>query len=492
MKYQFSFRQVLMFAVCGLLLVTLLIVMLFGQLFMERVFITQKQTELIAAFNSLNTRGLDDSGLLEELETANLLITAIDGDTNDVLYSTRPILSNEEYWIAEITLGEVAQALVAAGEEKYYVSITEDYRDFASASNVVVNRWITLNGMLDTGTAIAIETPSQPISEVANLALSFFMLVSLAAMAIGVVLMLWLSPKLSGSVNEMSKAAKLMANQDFSTKCNTNVAVEEYAELAESINRMSDEMQKYVSDLKEANTNLKQDIVEKERLEQARKTLFSNLSHDLKTPIAIISGYAEGLKGGMAQTPEAITEYCDIISDEADRMQNIIVRMLELNRLQSGSIPLEYEDFDICETMDYLISTFALYAESQNVTVEKDYPESIYVNSDYTSVEQTLTNLLQNAISHNIDGGNVRITISVVGKQMLLAMYNTCEPISKDELPKLWDSFYRADKSRTRSGGESGLGLAIVKGNMELLQMPYGARLESGGIVFWIQLPLAQ
>ena len=221
MKYQFSFRQVLMFAVCGLLLVTLLIVMLFGQLFMERVFITQKQTELIAAFNSLNTRGLDDSGLLEELETANLLITAIDGDTNDVLYSTRPILSNEEYWIAEITLGEVAQALAAAGEEKYYVSITEDYRDFASASNVVVNRWITLNGMLDTGTAIAIETPSQPISEVANLALSFFMLVSLAAMAIGVVLMLWLSPKLSGSVNEMSKAAKLMANQDFSTKCNT-------------------------------------------------------------------------------------------------------------------------------------------------------------------------------------------------------------------------------------------------------------------------------
>jgi len=194
----------------------------------------------------------------------------------------------------------------------------------------------------------------------------------------------------------------------------------------------------------------------------------------------------------MAQTPEAITEYCDIISDEADRMQNIIVRMLELNRLQSGSIPLEYEDFDICETMDYLISTFALYAEGQNVTVEKNYPESIYVNSDYTSVEQTLTNLLQNAISHNIDGGRIKVTISSVGHQMLLSIFNTCEPISKDELPKLWDSFYRTDKSRTRSGGESGLGLAIVKGNMELLQMPYGVRLEPGGIVFWLQLPLAE
>lgn len=492
MKYQFSFRQVLMIAVCGLLFLTLLIVMLFGQLFMERVFITQKQTELIAAFNSINERGLEDASLLEELETANLLITAINTETSDILYSTRPILSNEEYWMAEISLDEVAKALAVAGDENYYVSITEDFRDFATASNVVVNRWITLGGLLDVGIAVIIETPSQPISEVANLALSFFMMVSLCALIIGVVLMIWLSPKLSRPVHEMSRAAKLMANQDFSVKCDTDVAVEEYAELAESINRMSSEMQKYVSDLKEANTSLKQDIVEKERLEQARKTLFTNLSHDLKTPIAIISGYAEGLKGGMAQTQDDIHEYCEIISDEADRMQNIIVRMLELNRLQSGSIPLEYEDFDISETMDYLISTFALYAESRNVTIEKDYPESIYVYSDYTSVEQTLTNLLQNAISHNIEGGRIKITISSVGHQMLFAIYNTCEPISKDELPKLWDSFYRMDKSRTRSGGESGLGLAIVKGNMELLQMPYGVRLESGGIVFWLQLPLAQ
>ncbi len=492
MKYQFSFRQVLMLAVCGLLCVTLLIVILFGQLFMERVFITQKQTELIAAFNSLYDHGIDDQELLEKLETSNLLITAVKVDTREILYSTRPIMSNEEYWSAELTLSEVFDALEEAGEENYYVTATEDYRDFTSATNVVINRWITLAGLLKDDVAVTIETASQPISEVASLALSFFILVSMGAIVIGIVLMMWLSPKLSAPVYEMSRAAKLMSNQDFSIKCNTQVAVEEYAELAESINRMSDEMQKYVSDLEEANANLKKDIVEKERLEQARKTLFSNLSHDLKTPIAIISGYAEGLKGGMAQTPGDIQDYCEVISDEADRMQNIIVRMLELNRLQSGSIPLEFESFDICETMDYLISTFSLYAENRTVSVEKDYPESLYVYSDYTSVEQTLTNLLQNAISHNIDGGRIKISISVSGQQILLSMFNTCEPISKDELPKLWDSFYRVDRSRTRSGGESGLGLAIVKGNMELLEQPYGVRLEPGGIVFWLKLPLEQ
>lgn len=485
MKYQFTFRQVMLMVACGLLAFNLLIVLMFGQLFMERVYITQQQSQLIKMFHQLNEQGLEDQELLEELEGQNMLLLAVDSETYKIIYATRPIPPHDQSNRMKGLFNKVGEALEKAGSENYYVSIEDE----VYSSGIVVNEWITLYGLLNNGVCVSIETASQPVTEAAQLASSFNLLVGLLAIAIATVLMLRLAPKLTDPIHEMSRAAHRIANQDFSGQCETQVSVTEYAELAESLNKMSDEMQKYVTELKAANASLKNDIQEREKTEQARKTLFSNISHDLKTPIAIISGYAEGLRSGMVTTEEELHEYSEVICDEADRMQSLIVRLMELNRLESGMVPLEMEDFDISETMDYLVATFGLTAEKKNITVEKNYDDGMYVHSDYTSVEQTLTNLLQNAISHNVDGGSVRINIAIDGQWVRVAMYNTCEPMQADELPKLWDSFYRRDKSRTRSGGESGLGLAIVKGNMEMLKMPYGVRLEPGGIVFWLELP---
>lgn len=486
MKYQFTFRQVMLMVTCGLLALNLLIVLMFGQLFMERVYITQKQSQLINIFHKLNEQGLENQELLDDLDNRNILLFAVDSETYEILYSTRQVPPHDQSSRLRLLFDKVEEALEKGGNELYYVSIEEETY---SASSIVINEWITLYGMLSSGVCVSIETACQPVTEAARLASSFNLMVGLLAIAIAIVLMLRLTPQLTDPIHEMSRAAHRIANQDFSTQCETQVAVTEYAELAESLNKMSDEMQKYVAELKAANASLKNDIQEREKTEQARKTLFSNISHDLKTPIAIISGYAEGLKSGMVTTDAELHEYSEVICDEADRMQNLIVRLLELNRLESGMIPLEMEDFDISETMNYLVATFALTAEKKGITIEKSYDEGVYVHSDYTSVEQTLTNLLQNAISHNVEKGHIRINIAIDGQRVRVAMFNTCEPMQADELPKLWDSFYRRDKSRTRSGGESGLGLAIVKGNMEMLKMPYGVRLESGGIVFWLELP---
>jgi signal transduction histidine kinase len=225
-----------------------------------------------------------------------------------------------------------------------------------------------------------------------------------------------------------------------------------------------------------------------EKSEQARKSLVSNISHDLKTPIALISGYADGLRVGMAKTEDQMREYCDVISDETDRMMEMICQMLEVSRLESGTVQLTVDDFDLSEELDGILTSFRVEIERRGIQLTRDYPESVYIRSDALSVEQVLINYIQNAVSHMGEGN--RMAVTVTGSEVLrVTVFNSADPIPEEDLERIWDTFYRGEKSRTRASRQSGLGLAIVRGNMELLGLSYGVDNVEGGVEFWAEFP---
>jgi len=167
----------------------------------------------------------------------------------------------------------------------------------------------------------------------------------------------------------------------------------------------------------------------------------------------------------------------------------MIARMLELSRLESGTVELEPIELDLSELLEEILSHFALTAQKESITVHTDLEPELLVMADEYALEQVLTNLIQNAMTHLEGARIVRVSARRQGKVHRVEVFNTAEPIPPEVLAHLWDIFYRRERARTRRGNEAGLGLAVVRTNLELMDAPYGVENVEDGILFWLELP---
>lgn len=487
MRYKFGLKYILILTVGCILALNFLLVALFGKLFIGKIYLMKTQQQLIDAFDAVDSTNEVNSASLMEVERKNIQIIIISPDTSEELYNTRASSQQEDF--SQNLVTQIQEGLANAPGEHFYLSEREIRFKTTSGTDLLLGRNITLDGILSSGNYIEVSASYEPIVTSAAIALSFTLFTGLATLLLGLILISKIAGIITTPVEQMNVVAKRISEFDFSSQCEVTMD-NEISDLAKSINKISTDMQKYISELKQANQNLIQDISKREQLEQARKNLISNISHDLKTPISIISGYAEGLKVGMARTDQQKSEYCDVICDEADRMLQLIAKFLELNRLESGVIKLDMEEFDVTEVLDSLIQMFSINTSKRGVTIEKNYVHGATVFSDCVSVEQILTNYIQNAIQFVDDGGIIRISVAKNTNSWSISVFNTGSHISDEDLSHIWESFYKSDRSRQRQNGESGLGLAIVRGNMQLLGMPYGAENLPDGVEFYITLPM--
>ena len=240
--------------------------------------------------------------------------------------------------------------------------------------------------------------------------------------------------------------------------------------------------------LREANLKLERDIEEANQIDEMRREFLANVSHELKTPIALIQGYAEGLKEGVANDEKSREEYCDVIIDESARMNQMVRQLLNLNRIESGSETLTMERFDICELLSSKITSFAVKAEQAGIVLRLTNKESLPVRSDASKVEEIIDNYLSNAFDHA--AGDKIIEISAVRKERTtrVNVFNTGEHIPEEDLDKIWIKLYKVDKARTRQFGGYGLGLSIVKAILTELKGSYGAENCDNGVNFWFEI----
>ena len=253
---------------------------------------------------------------------------------------------------------------------------------------------------------------------------------------------------------------------------------------------MSERLEQTISNLKEANYKLQKDIEQKEKRENMRSEFLGNVSHELKTPIALIQGYAEGLKEGVNDDPESREFYCEVIMDEAGKMNRMVKNLLALNQLEFGQDDVQFERFDITSLISGVLQSLDILIEQKEAQVIFRHKNPVYVWADEFKVEQVVRNYVNNALNH-VDGEKViEIKITKENDMAKITVFNTGTPIPEEDLPHIWEKFYKVDKARTREYVGNGIGLSIVKAIMDSFGKGYGAINHTNGVEFWFELDM--
>ena len=288
-------------------------------------------------------------------------------------------------------------------------------------------------------------------------------------------------------IGELSDIAKRMSNLDFNVKYKVETG-DEIGELGHSINVLSEKLEDTISDLKSANNQLQTDIAQKVQVDEMRKEFLSNVTHELKTPIALIQGYAEGLKDNISEDTESREFYCDVIIDEASKMNKMVKKLLTLNQIEFGNQTVELERFDLAALIRSVLESSEILLKQKGIQVRIDERCSVEVWADEYMIEEVVTNYLTNAIYHAANENIIDIRIIKDKGRVRVSVFNTGEPIPEEDIEKIWIKFYKVDKARTREYGGNGIGLSIVKAIMEAHNKPYGVINHSNGVEFWFEL----
>ena len=350
--------------------------------------------------------------------------------------------------------------------------------------------YLEIWGTLDNGYSIILRTPIQGIKDNVNISPTLIKYVGGAILAVGIIAAFVVSTYITRPIKQLSDIAEKMSEMDFDARYEGSDKGE-IGLLGKSMNNMSEELEQNIAELKKANLELKKDIDKKEKLEIMRTDFLSNVSHELKTPIALIQGYAEGLKEGITDDPESMGFYCDVIMDEANKMNTMVKRLLTLNQIEFGNDEPEMERFDINELIASVADANAIRAGQKNMSIVFDNRnEHNFVWADEYKTEEVLTNYISNALNH-CDGKRaieVRTEKSEDGGIITVIVYNSGKNIADEDLERIWEKFYKTDKARTREYGGNGIGLSIVKAIMDSMGQEYGVRNVSDGVEFWFNL----
>ena len=356
-----------------------------------------------------------------------------------------------------------------------------------SSSHVEI-QFLDIYGYLPGGERVEINIQVSQLSSTGKIYFIISFVAIMMTMVLALVMIMLYIRRFIRPIKQMCVTTDNMAKLDFSEKCpETNVV--EISQLAESINQLSDSLDVALNDLQQKNEKLLEDIENERTIDNLRQTFISGISHELKTPIAIIQGYAEGAKmfyqAGNADTADA---YCDTIMEEATRMNNMILKLLEITKYDSGAYEPVREDFDIrLLVQDWFDRNESLLTE-KGVHVDNRIPAELFGNGDTVILSSVVNNYLSNAVSHV--EGEMRIEAYAEEKdgKYRVFIFNTGKQIAKKDIENIWTSFYRADKSLSRSQGRFGLGLAIVASIQKLHGEQYGVENKENGVSFWFDI----
>lgn len=477
-----------------LLAVVIILCWLANILFLSKFYIARKKTILQQTYDVIDycasSYGYASDEFKRVFENAsaknNFDILVLDTDMNVIASN----MTDDQ---------EIANLLLA-----HFFGTDNNTKIFYSSSDYTISRtkdpnldseFIELWGMISTTNLIVIRTPVSGIKDSAEISNIFLMYIGFLTICISIVAVYVISKTITDPILQLVSLADRMANLDFTAKYKGDDDTE-VGMLGEHMNKMSETLEKTISELKTANNELKIDLEKRNELDDMRREFVSNVSHELKTPIALIQGYAEGLKDCVNDDEESRDFYCSVILDEADKMNNLVKNLLKLNELEYGQNSAVLERFDIVEVIRNCIYNFEIMINQEKIDVELAYFEPIYVWSDEFMIETVLNNYISNAIHYvkEDSNGEKKIVISIKkisennDKKIRVCVYNTGDAIPEEALPQLWTKFYKVDKARTREYGGSGIGLSIVKASMEALNQEYGVDNDENGVTFWFEV----
>lgn len=473
---------------------TILLCWLLNITFLEKYYIHDKQDALLRAYNTINTAAKQDTMDTDEFDLElqgiasryNMDVLVLNVDSQTVKYAgTDPESTKVQLWDNLFLNGQDRKNKnddrreTLAETEKYTIKIVRD--------RVLKNENIEMWGALDNGNLFLIRTAVESIRDSVRLANRFLTYIGVvSAVASGIII--WIvSRKVTRPILQLARISEKMTHLDFDVRYEGRDR-NEIAILGENINKMSAVLEETISELKTANNELKKDIEKKTQIDEMRKEFLSNVSHELKTPIALIQGYAEGLQEGVNEDEESRNWYCSVICDEAAKMNTLVQKLLTLNRLEFGNDPVNMERFDLVQLVNNQLQSADILFKQNDIRIQMRGEEPIYVWGDEFKVEEVFSNYLSNAIHHCEEDKIIDIRFEEHDGVVRLICFNTGKPIPEESIPHLWEKFYKVDKARTREYGGSGIGLSIVKAIMESMNQKYGVENYTNGVAFWLEL----
>lgn len=351
------------------------------------------------------------------------------------------------------------------------------------------SEYLVLVGVLENGDMILMRTAVESIRESAAISNRFLLFVGAAAIVSSLLVAFFTTRHITKPLQQLTDISKRMVDLDFNAKYESNRSNSyEVEELGNHINRLSENLERTISELKTANVELQDDIEKKIQIDEMRKEFLSNVSHELKTPLALIQGYAEGLQECINDDAESREFYCDVIIDEADKMNRMVKKLLTLNQLEFGNDQVVMERFDMTELVRGVANSTKILMEQKGIRLELDNLEEAWVWGDEFKVEEVITNYMSNAINHADGGKVIRVFYTRFEDKLRVSVFNTGQPIPEDDIDKIWVKFYKVDKARTREYGGSGIGLSIVKAIMDSFHQQCGVINHEEGVEFWMEL----
>lgn len=325
-----------------------------------------------------------------------------------------------------------------------------------------------------------IRVQTAQIENSAKTANKFITIIALAVLVVALLWVFWFSKKISKPISEMNVLTKNMAALNFDKKLSPR-SNDEIGQLAVSINNLSEKLNVTLQDLNASNAQLRDEIELEHQLDTMRRGFVANVSHELKTPIAIIQGYAEGIKLDINSASN--DKYLDVIIDESHRMNKLVLSLLNLSKYESGQIDLNFRDFDICELIK---ARGERILRGKKVNVIYDIPESYNVFADPDQIDQVIKSYMENALSHVNEDGVIKVSVlNGENNTGIVSVYNSGSRVEEEQMPQIWQSFYRGDKSHNRESGRFGLGLSIVSAIMKLHRENCGVYNTDDGVCFW-------
>lgn len=455
---------------------------------LERYYIYQKEENLQEGYKRLE-RGYKNYGLSSESFAKQF--RSVCGSGN---YSALIIDENAKEWVSSSSIDDFQYQIQTI---KYSIREKKDLELLISKTDYIVckqldNRsqveYLILSGIIDEDTYIYMRTPLESIRESVSISTRFFLFIELGTAILSILVIAIISRNVAKPIKNLTGISKRMKNLDFDAKFQTKKSTpKEVEELGNNMNELSETLEQTILELKAANLRLIEDIRQKEKIDSMRKEFLSNVSHELKTPLSLIQGYAEGLKEGVIEDDESKEYYCDVIMDETSKMNDMVKKLLSLNHLEFGEDRLELQRFDITELILGKLQSYEVLMKQKNIRVEFEEDSCMVLGDEYR-LEEVVGNYLSNALNHVDEKGVVSIHYEQVEENIRICVYNSGKNIPMEDIPRIWDKFYKVDKARTRAYGGSGIGLSIVKAIMEKHQKNYGVLNRPEGVEFYFEL----
>ena len=424
---------------------------------------------------------------LEQIAIQNNFDILIRNDQNVNIYT-----SNKDFYSTFGQMNEMTSRFdTGAGE---LIEQTDDYMIRKMKDNQNGITYVLLSASLDNGYLLYVRIPISSIQESVKISNNFLYLMAGIAILISAIIVSYVSRKFTEPILELNDIAKKMANLDFSHKYQVTGTDDEINDLGKSINAMSEKLEKTIKQLRSTNIELEKDIEEKSKIDEMRKSFISDVSHELKTPIALIQGYSEGLLENVNSDEESRKFYAEVILDETNKMDKLVKQLLELMKLEYGKREFNDTQFNIVELEKEVVRKSQVMLEEKNVEVIFETPEEIDVIADDFYIEQVISNYLTNAIKH-VDERfgrkviQIRNEIDTKNNKVRISVFNTGENISEEDIVRIWNRFYKIDSSRNRNNGGTGIGLSFVKAIMNNYgNNNFGVINKEDGVEFYIEL----